>query len=104
YTDLLNAKKTRAAVEAALAAVDGYIAARVGELFAPLVEHLRDVGEARSATEIEDHFKRNFGIDGVTGACEYLADQGRRGKAPLPVKLTKKSNVEVEELAFFYAG
>jgi hypothetical protein len=104
YKDLLNAKKTRAAVETALAAVDGYIAERTGTLFAPLVEHLREVGEARSATEIDDYFARNFGIEGVTGACEYLADQGLLGKAPLPVKLTKKSNVEVEELAFFYAG
>ena len=30
------------------------------------IDHLREVGEARSATEIEDHFKRNFGIEGVT--------------------------------------
>ena len=48
--------------------------------------------------------KRNFGIHGVTGACEYLADQGLIGKAPLAVRLTRKSNIDVEELAFFYAG
>jgi len=53
-------------------------------------------------TEIEDHFQRNFGIAGVTGACEYLADRGLIGKASLPVRLTKKSNVNVEELAFFH--
>ena len=53
--------------------------------------------------EIEDYFKRNFGVGGVTGVCEYLADQGILGKVPLPVRLTKKSNVDVEELAFFYA-
>ncbi len=34
--------------------------------------------------------------------CEYLADQGLLGKAPLPVRLTRKSNVDVEELAFFH--
>ncbi len=75
--------------------------ARAGAVFGPVIEHLREVGEARSATEIDDHFRRNFGIEGVTGACEYLADQGLIGKAPLPVRLTKKSNVDVEELAFF---
>ena len=69
-----------------------------------MLDHLREVGEARSATEIDDHFKRNFGVDGVTTACEYLADQGLIGKAPLPVRLTKKSNVDVQELAFFYAA
>ena len=102
YTDLLNTKKTRKSVEGALAAIDGYLARRAATLFAPVIEHLQEVGEARSATEIEDHFRRNFGIEGVTGACEYLADQGLIGKAPLPVRLTKKSNVDVEELAFFH--
>jgi hypothetical protein len=104
YTDLLNARKTRTAVEAALAAADEYLAARVRRLFAPLLDHLREVGEARSATEIDDHFRRNFGIESTTIACEYLADRGLLGKAPLPVKLTRKSNLEVEELAFFHAG
>ena len=54
--------------------------------------------------EIEDHFRRNFDVSGVTTACEYLADQGLIGKASTPVRLTKKSNVEVQELAFFYTG
>ncbi|MFN0085035.1 MAG: hypothetical protein ACKVX9_06580 [Blastocatellia bacterium] len=102
YTDLLNAKKTRKSVKAALDAVDRYIAERAAALFGPVIDHLREAGEARSCTEIEDHFKRNFNICGVTTACEYLADQGLIGKAGTPVRLTKKSNVEVQELAFFY--
>ena len=102
YTNLLNSKKTAANVEAALTAIDGYLAERTLKLFGPVIEHLREVGEARSATEIEDHFHRNLGIEGVTGACEYLADRGILGKAPLPVRLTKRSSVDMEELAFFY--
>jgi len=103
YADLLNTKKTTKNVQAALTAIDAYLADRAAELFAPVIDYLREIGEARSATEIEDHFKRNFGIGGVTGACEYLSDQGLIGKAPLPVRLTKRSNIDVEELAFFYA-
>lgn len=38
----------------------------------------------------------------MTGACEYLSDRGLIGKAHLPVRLTKRSNVDVEELAFFH--
>lgn len=102
YSDLLNAKKTKKNVQAALDAVDRYIAERAPKLFAPILDHLRDVGEARSCTEIEDHFKRNFNVEHVTTACEYLADQGLIGKASMPVRLTKKSNVSVQELAFFY--
>lgn len=104
YTDLLNVKKTARNVEAALSAIDTYLASRAPDLFAPVIDYLREIGEARSATEIDDHFKRNFGIGGVTGACEYLADQGLIGKTALPVRLTRKSNVDVEELAFFISS
>jgi hypothetical protein len=102
YADLLNTKKTRKSVQTALEAIDRYVAERATRLFGLVIEHLRDVGEARSCTEIEDHFKRNFDVEGVTTACEYLADQGLIGKASTPLQLTKKSNVEVQELAFFY--
>src|SRR5204863_5277516 len=104
YADLLNAKKTRKSVETALDLIDRYVAERATTLFGLVIEHLREVSEARGCSEIEDYFKRNFGVEGVTTACEYLADQGLIGKAGVPVRLTKKSNVEVQELAFFYIG
>jgi predicted nucleotidyltransferase len=104
YVDLLNGGRTRASIEEALDAVDGYMAERAGKLFAPVIEYLREVGEARSSTEIEAHFERNMNVSGVTTACEYLADQGLIGKASTPVRLTRKSNIEVQELAFFHLG
>jgi predicted nucleotidyltransferase len=102
YTDLLNNRKTVTRVQQALDAVDGYVAERAAALFAPVIEHLREVGEARSASEIETYFKRNLDVSGVTTACEYLADQGLIGKASTPVRLTKKSNLDLQELAFFW--
>ena len=104
YTDMLNAKKTRKSVQAALDAIDEYLASRTNTLFRLVLDHLRDVGEARSCTEIEAHFKRNFDIEGVTMACEYLAARGLIGKASTPVQLTKSSNVLVQELAFVHIG
>jgi hypothetical protein len=104
YSELLNARKTRKTVQDALTAVDGYIAERALKLFAPIIEHLKDVGEARSARELDNHFARHFNIDHVTTACEYLADQQLIGKASLPVRLTKKSTIEMQELAFFWQG
>jgi predicted nucleotidyltransferase len=103
YAGLLNHKKTTAAVEQALRAVDEYLARRIPALFGPVLDHLREAGEARSATEMDDHFHRNFGIEGVSGVCEYLSDQGLIGKVPLPARLTRRSNLDVEELGFFYA-
>jgi uncharacterized protein len=104
YTAMLNTKKTRKSVQAALDAIDSYMAERAASLFSPVLDHLREVGEARSATEIDAWFKRNFNVEGVTTACEYLADQGLIGKASTPVHLTKKSNVLMQELAFVYLG
>jgi Polymerase beta, Nucleotidyltransferase len=103
YTEMLNSKKTRKNVEAALDAIDSYLSGRM-DLFDPILEHLREVGEARSCSDIEHHFKRNFGIEGVTTACEFLADRGLIGKASIAAKVTKRSNVEVQELAFVYFG
>jgi predicted nucleotidyltransferase len=101
YTGMLNAKKTIRAVHAALDAVDAYLDERADLLFAPIMEYLEEAGEARSATEIETYFSRQFNINGVTTACEYLADQGRIGKASVAARLTRRSNADVQELAFF---
>jgi predicted nucleotidyltransferase len=101
YTDMLNAKKTAKSVRSALDTVDAYMASRAASLFAPLIEYLRDVGEARSCTELEAHFKKTFDVGHVTTACEYLADQGLLGKASIATRLTKRSNVDVQELAFY---
>lgn len=103
YVDLLNERKTRERVTAALQAVDEYIARRTDSLFTLVIEYLREAGEARSCQEIEDHFKKSYDITGVTTVCEYLADQGAIGKASTPVHLTKRSNVDVQEMAFFVA-
>ena len=104
YTDLLNAPKTRESVKAALDSADDYIAQRATTVFGPILEHLQEVGEPRSCREIEDHFEKNFGAADVTIACEYLADRGLLGKVSSPTRLTKKSNIMVQELAFFYIG
>jgi hypothetical protein len=103
YVDLLNAPKTKKAVKSALDAIDAYIASRSTSLFRLVIDYLRDAGEARSVSEIEDHFKREYDVSDVSTACEYLADEGVLGKASLPAKLTRKSNVELQELAFFFS-
>ena len=101
YLRLLSSTPTRESIQAALDAIDGYIAERTPALFGVVLEYLRDARDTRSASEIETHFVRHHGIEGVTTACEYLADQQLIGKASAPRRLTKRSNVDVHELAFF---
>ena len=102
YADLLNTKKTQKTVETALEAIEDYMARRARSLFRPVIDHLRETGEARSSIEIGDHFRRNLGVEGVTLACEYLADQKIIGKVSISTHLTKKSNIEIQQLAFVH--
>jgi hypothetical protein len=104
YTDLLNQPKTTDRVKNALDTVDAYIAGHSPRVFAPIFEYLSEAGDVRGCREIELYFSRNFDVDGVTTACEYLASRGLIGKASTATRLTKKSNVDVEELAFFSIG
>ena len=104
YAGLLNMPKDRASVVAALDAADRYVAERAPTLFAALLTYLREAGEARGCAELESHFTRHFGISCVTTACEYLADQGLIAKVSVPARLTKKSNDDVQELAFGHLG
>ena len=104
YSDLLNGKKTRIIVQQALDAIDGYLAQRAATLFRLVLDYLREAAEARSSGEIDAWFKRHFNVECVSTACEYLADLGLISKVSTPVRITTKSNVTVEELAFVHLG
>ncbi len=102
YSDLLNTKKTAKNVQAALKAMDDYVAERAAVLFGMVVEYLKEVRDTRSATDLESYFSRTHDVEGVILACEYLSDHGYIGKVSTPKQLTKRSNVSVEEMAFVY--
>ncbi|MCY3885695.1 MAG: hypothetical protein OXG24_12370 [Gammaproteobacteria bacterium] len=103
YSDLFEQPITREKLEQGINAIDDYLVEKADLLFGPVLEYLRSAfGEPRSATQIEHYFTRNFGINGITMACEWLADIGRIEKASTPVKLTTRSQVQVDEVAFLY--
>jgi hypothetical protein len=104
YTNMLNIKKTKKQVQAALDAVDAYVADRAPAVFSLVLDYLHEAGDVRSSSEIETHFTRNYDVGGVVIACEYLAYRGLIGKAAASVRLTKRSTADVEELAFFHNG
>jgi hypothetical protein len=103
YANLLNTKKTVNNVQGALNAIDAYLSKRAPALFGLIIDYLREAGDTRSASEIEAHFSRNFGVEGVTGACEYLSDRGLICKVSSSIQLTKRSNITVQESAFAFA-
>ena len=102
YTDMLNRKKSAKGVDQALTAAEQFLRRKAKRLFKPVLEFLDAQGDACSATAIDHHFDRHFGLAGATGCCEYLADIGLIDKVSTPVRLTTRSQLDVDELAFFY--
>ncbi|MXW08110.1 MAG: hypothetical protein F4X56_03070 [Gammaproteobacteria bacterium] len=104
YADLITQPVTRAMIEKGLVAIDEYLESKADALFSPVLKYLQEAGgEPRSMTQIEHYFRRNYGIEGLALACEWLSDIGAIEKASTDLALTPLSRVRVQELAFFYA-
>jgi len=104
YTGLIDGPKTPETVGAALDRIAAYLRQRTDALFRPVLEHLEAAQGIRSTTELNDHFRREMGIEGgLDGIYEWLADLGVIAKVGVPVRLTEKSRVDVQEAAYHYA-
>lgn len=102
YTELIDKKKTTKNVAAAIDAIDGYLEERVPELFGPLLDYLAEAEDARSSKEISSWFRREHDLHGVITVCEWLSEKEIIAKVATPVRLTPRSQVDLDELAFFY--
>lgn len=102
YTGLLDEPRTYEAVAGAVETIDRYMEEHARTVFAPLIDYLIEIGEARSSTELASHFSRTMNIEGVDTACEYLADVGIIAKVAITTQLTPRSNVRVQEVAFVH--
>ena len=104
YTDLLNTKKTEKTVRAALDAADELPAQPSRDALRPRARapagSRRGTLGHRARSALHAHARRA----GVTLACEYLATIGLIGKASAAVRLTKRSTIDVQELAFVHLG
>ena len=104
YTSLINQPKTLPLIEATLGRINEYLEARIPQLFQPVLDYLSAEGITCSATEIDHWLERELNMYGGVIVCEWLADKGIIDKLSHPLRLTPKSLVEVEELAFYYEG
>ncbi len=103
YSDLINQKKTRTRIKKALDLIETYLDDKIFDLFGPLLQYLQEADDLRTITELNGHFRKKV-QGGVDLACEWLADRDIIQKVSAPLKLTEKSQVEVEEAAFYYDG
>ncbi|MEM7131659.1 MAG: nucleotidyltransferase domain-containing protein [Chloroflexota bacterium] len=108
YTDLIHGPKDRDTIEKALDLLNGYMRERAQVVFKPILDYLNEADGIRTATEMNEFFRKKvsgediFGPPDLFWAYEWLARHNIVEKISSPIRLTKKSQVTMEEPAFFY--
>ncbi len=100
FTDLIDKEKDEETVRAALEIIDRYLEDQTFSLFQPLFDFLASAGGTRTATELSDHFGVRQAWVGFL--CEWLAQKGVIEQFASPLRLTKESQISVEEAAYYY--
>jgi hypothetical protein len=97
YTDLIDGPKDREALQSALDMINAYLEERAETLFGPVLDYLAQAEGMRTASELDAHFRKKVQSCGL--ARKEIVE-----KVASPVRLTRKSQVTLEEPAYFYDG
>ena len=113
YTDLINCEKTESVIQDTLEAINVYLDARQF-IFQPILEYLIAQKTPRTNTELNADLGRRahgkndedseFDDESFDFVCQWLAWKGIIRQVAMPIKLTVKSQVSVEEPAYYYDG
>ncbi|MDD9975751.1 MAG: hypothetical protein OXU27_17205 [Candidatus Poribacteria bacterium] len=112
YTDLMNCEKSEAVIQDTLDAINAYLDERQF-IFQPILDYLIEQKAPRANTELNAdlgrsaHGKRGdseFDEESLDLVCQWLAWKGVIRQVALPIKLTAKSQISVEEPAYYYDG
>ena len=112
YTDFINSKKNKAVLQDTIDAINGYLDARQF-IFQPVLDYLTEQKVPRTLTELNADLGRglnnsegfsDFDEDSLDLVCQWLAWKGIIKQVAMPLKLTAKSQIAVEEPAYYYDG
>lgn len=102
YLDVLAKRKNRRVLTRALDAIDGYLDEHYRAHLKPLLSYLKKQNRVVPLSEISDHFAfSQLHPWHLESACEWLERKGRVQKVSAPFKLTRRSQQQVEEPAYF---
>jgi len=104
YVDLINVPKDEATIQRALDEINAYIDAKMHALFGPILDYLTQEGGTRTTTELDDYFAKQAQTPSLSFVYEWLAYKGIVQKVPSPTHLHPKSQVTVDEAAYYYDG
>ena len=106
YTDLLNCEKNASILQDALDAIHDYLDERQF-IFQPVLDYLTEQKVPRSITELNADLGRGLhdeGEESLNLVCQWLVWKGIIRQVAMPMKLTAKSQITVEEPAYYYDG
>ena len=102
YLDVLAKRKNRRVLSAALDAIDAYLDEHYQAHLKPLLDFLTKQNRVVPLSEISDQFAfSQLHPWHLESACEWLESKGRLEKVSAPFKLTKRSQEQVEEPAYY---
>jgi RNA polymerase sigma factor (sigma-70 family) len=102
YEDLIHEPKDETTIRCALELIEDYLDRHLRRLFGPILDHLAEQGGIRTTTDLDAYFKKQVQTESLANVYEWLADKGIIQKVPSPVRLTSKSQVDVDEAAYYY--
>jgi predicted nucleotidyltransferase len=102
YTGFVNGPKDEQSLQQQLERITAYLLDRADRVFAPLLDYLAEAGDPRTLSEINAHFAAKLPHAELFLICDWLAEKGILDKMAAPLRLTRKSQVTVEEVAFYY--
>ncbi len=112
YTDFINCEKNEAILQDTIDAINGYLDARQF-IFQPVLDYLTEQKVPRTLTELNADLGRGLHDSGgfsdfdeelLGMVCQWLAWKGIIKQVAMPLKLTAKSQIAVEEPAYYYDG
>ncbi|MYB92519.1 hypothetical protein F4054_06845 [Candidatus Poribacteria bacterium] len=106
YTALINCEKNKIVIQNALDAIHDYLDERQF-IFQPVLDYLAEQKAPRAITELNADLGRGLHDDGEASlnlVCQWLAWKGIIRQIAVPLKLTAKSQIAVEEPAYYYDG
>lgn len=102
FTGLLQGPKNAATVGAALEAVENYLVEQSGILFAPILEYLNEMGGPVPLSELNQHFKKKLPHVNMISVYDWLVRHNIIQRLSSPVRLARKSTIELEEPSYYY--
>lgn len=101
YDDPMNMKLEETQLSAIIEKIDGYMKNHLDLISSPVLEYMKD-GEIKTLTVLSKHFKLDTHY--IVDIFEYLSDKGVIEKLSETIRITPKSKLAVEEVAYVYPG